>query len=406
MTVVDVVVAPAAGGIAAPTGFRAAGVSCGIKKAGLDLALLVADKTASAAAVFTTNKAQAAPILVSKANLAAGSGQARAVVINSGCANACTGEEGMETARAMAAAVGAQVGCTPADVLVASTGVIGVTLNRAAVVSGIAEAAASLTRDAGALAARAIMTTDPFPKEAGVEVTTGNGRFLVGGMAKGSGMIEPMMATMLAVVTTDVKVSPALLQRALAAVTDKTFNAISVDGECSTNDCVFALASGTSGVTLTEAELPLLVEALKHVCEPLALGIVRGGEGATKLVTIDVTGARSSQEARQAARAIANSPLVKTAVHGADPNWGRLVAVAGRAGVEFRLDRARVRIGSVELFADGRPFDDRAPEASRHLEGRDVSLAVDLGTDGSGTARMWTCDLSAEYVRINAEYRT
>ena len=150
----------------------------------------------------------------------------------------------------------------------------------------------------------------------------------------------------------------------------------------------------------------MLVEALKHVCEPLALGIIRGGEGATKLVTIDVTGARSSQEARQAARAIANSPLVKTAVHGADPNWGRLVAVAGRAGVEFRLDRARVRIGSVELFADGRPFDDRAPEASRHLEGRDVSLAVDLGTDGSGTARMWTCDLSAEYVRINAEYRT
>ncbi len=406
MTVADVMVAPTAGGIAAPTGFRAAGISCGIKKAGLDLALLVADTTAAAAAVFTTNKAQAAPILISKANLAATSGHARAVVINSGCANACTGEDGVETARAMADAVAAQVGCAPTDVLVASTGVIGVTLNRATVASGIAKAAATLARDAGSLAALAIMTTDPFPKEAAVEVTTANGRFRVGGMAKGSGMIEPMMATMLAVVTTDARVAPALLQRALASVTEDTFNAISVDGECSTNDCVFALASGTSGVTLGDAELPVLVEALRHVCEPLALGIVRGGEGATKLVTIDVTGARSRQEARQAARAIANSPLVKTAIHGADPNWGRLVAVAGRAGVDFRLDRARVQIGSVELFADGRPFDERAPLASQHLEGRDVSVKVDLGTDGAGAARMWTCDLSAEYVRINAEYRT
>ena len=296
MTVADVMVAPTAGGIAAPAGFRAAGISCGIKKAGLDLALLVADTTAAAAAVFTTNKAQAAPILISKANLAATSGHARAVVINSGCANACTGEDGVETARAMADAVAAQVGCAPTDVLVASTGVIGVTLDRATVASGIAKAAATLARDAGSLAALAIMTTDPFPKEAAVEVTTANGRFRVGGMAKGSGMIEPMMATMLAVVTTDARVAPALLQRALASVTEDTFNAISVDGECSTNDCVFALASGTSGVTLGDAELPVLVEALRHVCEPLALGIVRGGEGATKLVTIDVTGARSRRK--------------------------------------------------------------------------------------------------------------
>ena len=157
---------------------------------------------------------------------------------------------------------------------------------------------------------------------------------------------------------------------------------------------------------MKDADLPVLTEALRHVCQPLALDIVRGGEGATKLVTIDVTGAQSREEARRAARAIANSPLVKTAIHGADPNWGRLVAVAGRAGVDFRLDRARVRIGDVELFADGRPFDDRAPEASRHLAGREVSVRVDLGTGGSSEARMWTCDLSAEYVRINAEYRT
>jgi len=185
-----------------------------------------------------------------------------------------------------------------------------------------------------------------------------------------------------------------------------TFNAITVDGECSTNDCVFALANGASGVTIGDGDFDVLVEALRGVCEPLAVGIVRGGEGATKLVTVEVTGATSATEAKQAARAIANSPLVKTAVHGADPNWGRLIAVAGRAGVAFQLERARVRIGEVELFAGGRPFDERAPLASEHLQGKDVSLHVDLGTGGTGTARMWTCDLSAEYVKINAEYRT
>jgi glutamate N-acetyltransferase/amino-acid N-acetyltransferase len=211
---------------------------------------------------------------------------------------------------------------------------------------------------------------------------------------------------MLAVVTTDASVDPSLFQRALAAVTDVTFNAITVDGECSTNDCVFALANGASGVTITDGEFDLLVEALRGVCEPLAIGIVRGGEGATKLVTVEVTGGRNAGEAKQAARAIANSPLVKTAVHGADPNWGRLIAVAGRAGVAFELERARVRIGDVELFAKGRPFDERAPLASSHLQGTAVLLQVDLGTGGPGAARMWTCDLSADYVKINAEYRT
>jgi len=185
-----------------------------------------------------------------------------------------------------------------------------------------------------------------------------------------------------------------------------TFNAITVDGECSTNDCVFAIANGASGVSLGEKDFAVLVEALRLVCEPLAIGIVRGGEGATKLVTVEVTGAATDVEAKRAARAIANSPLVKTAVHGADPNWGRLVAVVGRAGVDFNLDRARVRIGDVELFAGGRPFDERSAEASSHLQQREVSLRVDLGTAGNGRARMWTCDLSADYVKINAEYRT
>ena len=406
MTVADLLVTSIAGGIAAPAGFRAAGVACGIKKAGLDLALVATDAPVPAAAVFTTNKAQAAPVIISKSHLELSQGRARAVVINSGCANACTGAEGMATARAMAASTAERLGCDATDVLVASTGVIGVLLDRDRTVHGISAAAAALAREGGSAAASAIMTTDPFPKEAAVEVTTAGGRFRVGGMAKGSGMIEPMMATMLAVVTTDAKVSAGVLQRALNAVTDVTFNAISVDGECSTNDCVFALASGASGVMLGESDVPVLAEALRHVCEPLAIGIVRGGEGATKVVTIEVTGARSPDEARRAARAIANSPLVKTAIHGADPNWGRLVAVAGRAGVDFDLENARVQIGGVELFAHGRPFDERSAEASQHLQGNEVTLRVDLGTNGPGAARMWTCDLSAEYVRINAEYRT
>jgi glutamate N-acetyltransferase / amino-acid N-acetyltransferase len=395
------------GSVSAPAGFRAAGVACGIKKTGaLDLALLVSDVPAAAAAVFTTNRAQAAPILVSKARLAASNGRARVVAINSGCANACTGPEGTATAEAMANAAANAAGAAADLALIASTGVIGVALDRERVLAGITAASSALARDGGPAAARAIMTTDPFPKEAAIEVTTAGGTFRVGGIAKGSGMIEPLMATMLGVVTTDAAVEPKLLQRALLAVTDVTFNAITVDGECSTNDCVFALANGASGVTMGETDFDVLVDALRGVCEPLAIGIVRGGEGATKLVTVEVTGARTAVEAKQAARAIANSPLVKTAVHGADPNWGRLIAVAGRAGVDFELERARVRIGDVELFSGGRPFDERAPFASTHLQGTDVSLHVDLGTGGAGTARMWTCDLSADYVKINAEYRT
>jgi glutamate N-acetyltransferase / amino-acid N-acetyltransferase len=407
MTVADIHFIAIEGSVSAPAGFRAAGVACGIKKTkGLDLALIVSDAPASAAAVFTTNKAQAAPVLVAKARLQASGGRARAIVINSGCANACTGPDGLRTAEIMADAAARVANAAASEVLVASTGVIGVALDRRLVTDGIAAAARELSRDGGPSAARAIMTTDPFPKEAAVEVTTPSGTFRVGGIAKGSGMIEPLMATMLAVVTTDAQVPPALLQRALSAVTDVTFNAITVDGECSTNDCVFVMANGASGVAIGEAEYGLLVDALTRVCEPLAVGIVRGGEGATKLVTIEVSGGRTDAEAKQAARAVANSPLVKTAIHGADPNWGRLVAVMGRAGVGFDLDRARVRIGDVELFADGRPFDERAPQASDHLMGRDVLLRLDLGTGGAGAARMWTCDLSADYVKINAEYRT
>jgi glutamate N-acetyltransferase/amino-acid N-acetyltransferase len=395
------------GGVTAPAGFRAAGVACGIKASGaLDLALLVSERTASAAGVFTTNKAQAAPVVLSRDHLTHAAGHSRAVIINSGCANACTGADGWAHAQAMAVRTGAAVGCDPSAVLVASTGVIGVKLDMSKVEKGVMDACRQLAADGGPLAARAIMTTDPFPKECAIEAAANGGTFRIGGMAKGSGMIEPLMATMLGCLTMDAAVEPALLQRALKAAADETFNAITVDGECSTNDCVFVLANGASGVQLTERDWPLLFESLRAACEPLAVGIVRGGEGATKLVTVRVTGARTGDEARRAARAIANSPLVKTAIHGGDPNWGRLIAVAGRAGVEFSLDRAAVRIGSVTLFADGAPYDERAPEAAAYLQGKDIEVEVDLGTGSDGQSRMWTCDLSADYVRINAEYRT
>jgi glutamate N-acetyltransferase/amino-acid N-acetyltransferase len=250
------------------------------------------------------------------------------------------------------------------------------------------------------------MTTDPFPKSFAVEVTTPAGRFRVGGMAKGSGMIEPRLATMLGYLTTDADVPPGLLRRALDEAARDTFNAITVDGESSTNDCVFALASGASGVRIDEQLFAALVAGCRAVAIELALGIVRGGEGATKLIAITVSGARSDDEARVAARVLANSPLVKTAVHGGDPNWGRLIAASGRSGATFVLDAAMVRIGPVVLFRDGQPHDDLAPQAAEYLQNSELEIEVNLGAGGSGRATVYTCDLSAAYVKINAEYRT
>jgi glutamate N-acetyltransferase/amino-acid N-acetyltransferase len=250
------------------------------------------------------------------------------------------------------------------------------------------------------------MTTDPWPKEYAVSVETAAGTFRVGGMAKGSGMIEPLMATMLGFLTCDAKVEPALLRKALTAAVRDTFNAITVDGECSTNDTVFALANGAGGMVIDDALYPALEAALRAVSHELAIGIVRGGEGATKLVAVRVKGAREWAHAEKAARTIANSPLVKTAVHGGDPNWGRLIAAAGRAGVPFELSRAAVRIGGIVLFQNGQPYDANAQNAAIHLSGTDIDVEVDLGTGGAEQATIWTCDLSAEYVKINADYRT
>jgi glutamate N-acetyltransferase/amino-acid N-acetyltransferase len=395
------------GGVTAAAGFRAAGVSAGIKASGApDIALIVAGEAVAAAAQFTTNQVQAAPVTVSREHLAASGGRAAAVLVNSGCANACTGPDGLRVARASADAVAAAVGCRPEHVLVCSTGVIGVALDLGRVERGITAAAEALGRD-GDGAARAILTTDLGPKQCAVRVETADGTFHVGGIAKGAGMIEPMMATMLAFVTTDASVEPAVLARALGEAVRPTFNAITVDGECSTNDTVVALASGASDVAANDgAQYEALVVGLTAVCRELALMIVRGGEGATKLVAVRVTGAATFTAARQAAKTIANSPLVKTAVHGGDPNWGRLVAAAGRSGVPFAIDRARVEVGPVLLFDAGRPHDENAPRAAEYLKGAEIDVHVDMGTGGAGEATVWTCDLSAEYVRINGEYRT
>jgi glutamate N-acetyltransferase/amino-acid N-acetyltransferase len=396
-----------AGGVTAPAGYRASGLHCGIKASGKpDLSLIVSDTPASAAGVFTVNLAKAAPVYLSQDHLASSNGVAHAIVTNSGCANACTGPQGTADAKEMAMRAATALGCAEHHVLVASTGVIGVNLKMDKIRAGIPEAVATLSADGGAAAARAIMTTDPFPKEYAVEVQTPSGSFKVGGMAKGSGMIEPRMATMLGYLTTDAAVEPSMLARALSEAARYTFNAITVDGEPSTNDCVFALANGASGVTIDERLYPALFEGFRAVAHALALGIVRGGEGATKLISITVTGASSDSDAWMAARAIANSPLVKTAVHGGDPNWGRLIAAAGRSGAAFVLDGARVQIGSLVLFENGRPFDELAPNAAEYLTGKDIAIEVDLGAGGSHTATVWTCDLSAEYVKINAEYRT
>ena len=398
------------GGITAPAGFKAAGVYAGIKPPThawpLDVMLLTADRPVSAAAVFTTNKTQAAPVVVSRANLELSGGRAKAIVCNSGCANACTGDAGMDVARSTVEFVAQKVGCRPEEVLVASTGVIGVDLNLHKVQDGVSKALAALSRDAHRDAVLAIMTTDPFPKEAAVKVETAAGTFHVGGMTKGSGMIEPMMATMLGFLTCDAQVEPGVLRKALATVTRDTFNAITVDGECSTNDTVFVLANGASGVVIDDASYGALEAGLRAVSKELATAIVRGGEGATKLVSIHVVGAHEWAHAERAARTIANSLLVKTAIHGGDPNWGRLVAAAGRSGVPFELSRAGVRIGGIVLFDQGQPHDQNAERAAAYLSGTNIEIELDLGTGGAEQATIWTCDLSAEYVRINADYRT
>jgi glutamate N-acetyltransferase/amino-acid N-acetyltransferase len=399
---------PIRGGVTAASGFRSASARAGLRSGpGDDIALLVSESgPVPAAATFTRNRLQAAPVTLSKRALRAASGRAAAVIVNAGCANAGTGAAGLADARRVQALVAGQLGTARHHVLVASTGLIGSRLDVERVASVLPELRPSASRAAGTAAARAIMTTDTRPKEAAVEVDLpGGGTVRIGGMAKGAGMIHPQMATMLAFLTTDAPIETPPLRDVLREVVERSFNQVSVDGDPSTNDTVFLLASGAAGGrALRGPELTAFTEALADVCRSLARQIAADGEGASHRIDVIVSGARSDPEARRIARAVAASNLVKSAVHGADPNWGRIAAAAGRAGAAFDPDRLRVRIGPIEVYA-GSPiaFDERA--ASRALRGNVVEIGIDLEL-GTGSGEAWGCDLSAEYVAINSEYRT
>jgi len=397
---------PVEGSVCAPAGFLAAGVSAGIKPSGnLDVALIVSEAPAPGAAVFTTNVFRSAPVIVSGEHLAGG--RVRAVAVNSGCSNACTGEEGLRNARRMAEIAAALVGCAPEEVQVASTGVIGRQLPMEKVEAGLTLAAAVLSPAGGGLAARAIMTTDTRPKETAVEVRSGEVRFRVGGIAKGSGMIAPNMATMLAYVTTDAAVPAPLLDRLLREAADRTFNCVTVDGDTSTSDTLLVLANGRSGVAIDESSphLPAFRAALGRVCETLAKELARDGEGATKLVQVHVAGAATPADARRIGLAIGNSPLVKTALFGNDPNWGRIVCAAGYSGVRFDPAGVDLDVAGIPLVRGGTPvpFDEAAVSAAMRVP--ELAIALTL-REGDAEATIWTCDMSYDYVRINAEYTT
>ncbi|MFH1646234.1 MAG: bifunctional glutamate N-acetyltransferase/amino-acid acetyltransferase ArgJ [Chloroflexota bacterium] len=391
------------GGITSPRGFLAGAASAGIKYAGgrLDLGILGSEISCTAAAVFTTNKVKAAPVILSQQRLL--KGRASALVVNSGSANACTGARGMANAEEMAALAARHIGVAPEEVLVASTGVIGLPLPMERIRDGIA--GVTLSAGGGHDLARAIMTTDTVPKEVAVR---GEDGCVVGGIAKGSGMIHPDMATLLCFLTTDAAVEIGFLREALREAVDVSFNMVSIDSDTSTNDMVLLMANGRSGgepVSKGSREAANFQRALNHACIYLARAIARDGEGATKFIEVKVSGAAGPADARRVARTIVSSPLVKAAVHGSDPNWGRVLAAAGRSGAELDADRLDLQIGGVRLVKGGRPVSFNKEEVVRLLDAAEVVMTLDLNL-GGGAATAWGCDLSEEYVTINSDYTT
>ncbi|HZH41787.1 MAG TPA: bifunctional glutamate N-acetyltransferase/amino-acid acetyltransferase ArgJ [Gemmatimonadales bacterium] len=398
------------GSVTTPPGFTAAAAHAGLKAGGAaDVALLVSATFCATAGVFTRNTVRAAPVLYDEALLAERPGRIRAVAMNARVANACTGAQGLEAAKAMAQAAEHAAGLPPRTALVLSTGVIGVPLPVAQVSQGLHEAAGRLAPSGGVEAARAIMTTDTRAKHCAARIETPAGPITVGGIAKGAGMIHPDMATLLGVLTTDAKVDAAALAPILRRVADRSFNAISVDGDTSTNDTVLILANGVSTIDPTRDPglLQRFEDAVLLVARTLALAIVVDGEGATKLVEIHVRGAMNEGAARDVGRAIARSALVKTAIFGADPNWGRILAAAGAAGVPFEPDQlalhAEDEAGWLELAKGGGTANPDLARARSIFQAQSIRLRIDLGM-GRAEAVVWTCDLSPEYVRINADY--
>lgn len=399
-------------GATAPIGFTAGATACGLRRSGaLDLAMVVSKQDCAAAGVFTRNEVAAAPVILDREVLALSSDRIRAILANSGVANACTGPAGMEAARATQRTASASLGCEPAQVLVLSTGLIGAQLDADKVGRGIRQISEHLSVAGGSEAARAIMTTDTRPKETMLRVAVGGGEVTIGGMAKGSGMIHPNMATMLAVLTTDALVAPRDLADTLKTVVEKTFNRITVDGDTSTNDSVLVLANGASGVAIKDKQsLASFAEALEQVCQHLAMEIVRDGEGASRFVTLTVSGAADEAAALRVAKTIATSPLVKTAFAGGDANWGRILAAAGRAGVQIEQSNLALWLGDeadgeLQLVEKGTSAEYNVSRINAILEAPEFAVRLDLGL-GDAHATVWTCDFTHDYVTINADYRT
>ena len=391
------------GGVTAPSGYRAGGIQTGVKESGAkDLALVYSTRPANAAAVYTTNRVQGAPIAIDREHLA--DGKARAVILNSGNANVCNGDVGLDHARRMCALTASELGLQPEEVLVCSTGVIGVPLPIAKIEAGIPQIVAALSEDGGATAAEAIMTTDTVPKSCAVEVELESGRAVVGAMAKGAAMIAPNMATMLSVVTTDAAVPSGQLQELLSQAIQRTFNCITVDGDMSTSDTVILMANG-DGAELGKRDCARLYEGIEYACRQMAQAIARDAEGSSKLITIAVRGAATEAEARQVGIAVANSSLVKTAAFGNDPNWGRILCAMGYAGVEFDPETAYVSLCGTDIYGNGAGLDFDGDKLSAAMQAEEMTIDIDLAM-GEAAAEIFTCDLTYEYVRLNAEYTT
>ena len=395
------------GGILTPKGFVAEGIHAGLRYSHNDLGIIYSEVPAQAAAVYTLNSYQAAPIHVTKESIAK-NGTLQALVVNSACANACTGERGQKDAEMMRAAVAEKLSLSPYEVAVASTGVIGQFLEIDKITAGIKEI--KLTKDKAGEAGfeKAILTTDTCTKKCAFEAQINGVTVSMGGAAKGSGMIHPNMATMLGFITTDANIEQKSLERALRKVTDVSFNQITVDGDTSTNDMVLVMANGMAeNEPLTEKhpDWYVFMSLLKETCECLAKKIARDGEGATKLVEVHVTGAETDQEAKAIAKSVIASNLVKTAVYGADANWGRIVGAMGSSNIPFNQERVSISFGPVEVFHHGTPVIFDEEKASEYLLGEEVRIYIQLA-DGLGEGKAWGCDLTYDYVKINASYRT
>jgi glutamate N-acetyltransferase/amino-acid N-acetyltransferase len=389
-----------------PLGYRFASAYAGIRKARADdLGLILSESPASAAAMFTENRVQAAPVKLARRHLRLSHGQMRAILVNAGNAN-CATRTGEQVARATCECLAAHLHLPPEQVLPASTGVIGVALDPKLINSAVPELVRKLSADRFMDVAHAIMTTDTAPKVASREITIRNRAVRIAGMTKGAGMIQPRMATTLGFVVTDAQIEPAELRQALRAGVEHSYHRVSVDGDTSTNDTVAVLANGAAGVTLDAAGRQLFAETLSSVLEDLARQIARDGEGARKLITIDVEGARDGDAAQRIARAIANSPLVKTAIAGSDANWGRILSAAGNAGVEFEPGAVDIYLQDVLVCRGGLAADFPETDLKAALDKRECHIRFVIAGGHAGRARFWTCDLTEDYIRINASYRT